>query len=94
MTKSDVRLVVTQELIEVQKAIGSPLVSITDDMRPIGDLSGFDSQVAEDTTATILGKLSAEPETKCPFTIREEGKYLSLGAIIDFFCRVTGIEEE
>ena len=93
MTKTEVHLVVTSELLRVQKAIGSPTMSITDDMRPIGDLSGFDSQVAEDTTATILGKLSADPGTKCPFTIKEDGKYLAVSAIVDYFFRAVSVEQ-
>ena len=94
MTKSVVRSIVIAELEHVQKAIGGPIVSITTDTRPIGDLARFDSPVAEDTTATILGRLDADPDIKCPFTLREEGEHLTVEKIVDYFCKAMGITEE
>lgn len=94
MTRTEVRSIVIEELMEVQKAIGAPFVSIASDTRPIGDLSGFDSQVAEDATATILGKLGADADTKCPFTVKEAGAYLSLERVVDRFCQAAGVMEE
>lgn len=93
MNRDDVRSIVIAELVEVQKAIGCPVPTITDSTRPIGDLEKFDSPVAEDTTASILAKIGAPAETKCPFTMREDGQYLTLGRVVDHFCRAAGLKE-
>lgn len=92
-TKQDVHAIVLEELVRFQLAIGCEPPEITDETRPIGDLEKFDSQVAEDTTATILGRLGASAETKCPFTMREDGDYLRLAKIVDCFWQAAGGEE-
>ena len=93
MTRSEVRSIVIAELVAVEQAIGCPVPTITDSTRPIGDLEGFDSQVSEDTTATILGNLGAPPETKNPFTLRDGQHHVTLDRIVDYFCRAAGVKE-
>jgi hypothetical protein len=94
MTRTEVRNAVVAELVNVQVAIGCPPPTITDMTRPIGDLEKFDSQIAEDTTATILARLGAPDQTKSPFTMREDGSYLRLDRIVNHFCRAAGVTEE
>ena len=94
MNKVDVRHIIVAELVNVQVAIGYPVATIEGGTRPIGDLEKFDSQVAEDTTATILARLDAPADTKNPFTVREDGGYLTLDRIVDYFCRAAGFAKE
>lgn len=94
MTRNEVRRIVVEELLQVHEAIGGSWVSIVSATRPVGDLEGFDSQVAEDTTATILGKLGADANTKCPFTSKEDGQYLSIERVVDCFCQAAGVRED
>ena len=93
MNRNDIEIIVLEELEKVQQALGNDDSQITPEMRPIGDLEGFDSQLAEDTTASILGRLEADPDTKCPFTVKEAGKYLTLNRVIDLFCQAAGVVE-
>jgi len=93
MTKAEVRSIVVAELLAVQEAIGCGPPVITDETRPIGDLDKFDSQLAEDTTATILRKLGAPDDTKSPFTMREDGKYFTLDRVVDHFFLAVGAKE-
>jgi len=91
MTRSDVQAIVIATLNDVQRAMGCEPWTIGDGTRPIGDLPKFDSIVSEDVTVIILEKLGAPAETKDPFTMREDGKFLTLDRIVDHFCRAAGI---
>jgi hypothetical protein len=91
VTRADIRRAVVEALLEVQESIGQPVPRLTDATRPIGDLPQFDSQLAEDTTATILAALGAPPDTKCPFTKKRDGQCLTLGQSVDFLCEALGV---
>jgi hypothetical protein len=62
MKKSDVKVIVIEELDKVMSAIGATAPSYTDAMCPIGALPSFDSVLAEDTTVDIFIRLGLPPD--------------------------------
>jgi hypothetical protein len=87
MTKEEVRRVVVEEISKAQAAQTGQAPVLNDGMRPIGDLAGFDSPLAEDVTGVILLKLQMPAKAlKCPFTRRTQGHYATLNQIVDEFC--------
>ncbi|WP_437665620.1 hypothetical protein [Sorangium sp. So ce1182] len=57
MTRADVKSVVVDVLVRVVTAVGAPVPTIDDHMRPLGTLPSFDSILAEDTTVELFEQL-------------------------------------
>lgn len=84
MTKHEVRRIVVEEISKAHVAQTGQLPVVSDITRPIGDLSGFDSPLAEDVTAVILLKLQMPVKgLKCPFTRRIQGRFATVAEIVD-----------
>ena len=94
MTRDFIRECVFARLAEAQVCSGRPAPMLGDKTRPIGDLEGFDSPLAEDVTALILTDIGAPANTKCPFTERQDGRCLMLRHVVDRFCTAVNVKED
>jgi hypothetical protein len=94
MTRSQVRALLVEVLVEVQDAVTDTPVVIDDDTRPIGDLPQFDSWLAEDTTVTILERLNLDvTDDPNPF-IRATGGPARFGEVVSRVCELVGATED
>lgn len=60
MTREEIKEVVRQVLLEIQSGSGRPVPIFHDELRPIGDLEGFDSLNAVEATSLLSEYLGNE----------------------------------
>jgi hypothetical protein len=86
MTKDEIRSVIVEEISKAHAAQTGVPPALTDTTRPIGDLAGFDSPLGEDVTGVICLRLKMSAKSlKSPFTKRAQGRYATIGQIVDEF---------
>lgn len=63
MTSEEIRGALIKVLVEIQQQSGRSVPDIHDDIRPIGDLEGFDSLNAEEAITMLSAQLGCELES-------------------------------
>jgi acyl carrier protein len=81
--KQTVRTALVAVLRQVQEASGRPCPAIKDNLKPIGDLPGFDSLLAVEATVLLEQKLGCRLATGTPFISESGMRALSIDAIIE-----------
>lgn len=79
MSVDNIRSSLVEVLNEIQAQSGRAVGVISDELRPLGDLEGFDSLNAEEAAALLSDRLGLEIEEN-PF-ISAKGKALSVGDV-------------
>lgn len=88
----DVHSIVVEVLVEVQATITDAAIEIDDDTRPLDEIEMFDSQLAEDTTVTLLERLGVTtPDVPTPF--RVEGRAATVAEVTRTLAVLVGIAE-
>ena len=83
LDKQTVRAALVAVLRQVQETSGRPCPNITDGIRPIGDLPGFDSLLAVEATVLLEQKLGCTLADGTPFISDSGTRALRLGDIVD-----------
>ena len=92
LTYADVHAIVREVLVEVQASISDSAIDITDDTRPLDEIEMFDSQLAEDTTVTLLHRLGVTtPDVPTPF--RRDGQPATVAQVACTLASLIGIAE-
>jgi hypothetical protein len=78
-----VRVALVAVLRLVQKTSGRPCPAITDGIKPIGDLQGFDSLLAVEATVLLEQKLGCTLADGTPFISESGTRALRFGDIVD-----------
>jgi hypothetical protein len=60
MTDADIRRALVEVLANIQLQSGRPVPELTDDLRPLLDLEGFDSLNAEEALVALIAYLGFE----------------------------------
>ena len=87
MEKNDIRNVVVEIVAEIQRQSGRPCADIDDNIRPIGDLDGFDSLNAEEATAMLSERLGVEIDEN-PFVTGDSPRALRIHEVVDRLDRM------
>jgi len=87
MERSDIRNLVVKVVEEIQTQSGRPCAAIDDNIRPIGDLDGFDSLNAEEATSMLSERLGVEIEEN-PFVDGDNPRALRLQQVVDRLHRI------
>lgn len=82
MSSEEIRGTLIRVLIEIQQQSGRSIPDICDDIRPIGDLEGFDSLNAEEAITMLSAQLGNELESDL-FISEGRSRSLRIGEITD-----------
>jgi len=86
MTRDEIRQALSEALSEIQRESGRPESIMSDSLRPLNDMEGFDSLNAEEAAAMLSERLGVEIENN-PF-VSPKGKPLRMDEIVDELARL------
>ena len=81
MTDADIRRVLIEVLTSIQLQSGRPVPELTDDLRPLLDLEGFDSLNAEEALVALIAHLRFEFRHN-PLFAQRSRRRLTIGEIV------------
>ena len=82
MTKDEAYRIVVDAINEIQELSGREIIDITDRMRPIGDLQGFDSANGLELTMSLAEKSDVEIPLDENILVSEDGsRALTVGEV-------------
>jgi hypothetical protein len=83
LDKQTVRAALVAVLRQVQETSGRPCPAITDTIKPIGDLPGFDSLLAVEATVLLEQKLGCTLASGTPFISDSGTRALRMDMIVE-----------
>ena len=93
MTKAETRAELLSCLREIQEASGREMPAVTDELRPLVDLPGFESLNAEQVALELEERLRCEISHHAKLFFDEE-RHLTLAEMVDRLCRIAGSKAE
>ena len=91
VTRSEVKEILTQVLVEIQELGGEEVPEIGDETCPMEDLPDFDSLGAVEAVTQLSETLSEELDPTLFWW--KDGTPLTVEEIVDRVCRTIGVEE-
>jgi acyl carrier protein len=88
MEKNKIRDLVVEVVVEIQRQSGRPSAEMNDNIRPIGDLDGFDSLNAEEATAMLCERLGVEINENI-FVAVEDPRALRVREVVDRLHKIS-----
>jgi acyl carrier protein len=91
MTRDEVRTILTEVLVEIQKLGGEEVPEIENDTCPMEDIADFDSLGAVEAVTQLSEGVSAELAPTLFW--KKDGTALNIEQIVDRICQTIGTDE-